>query len=187
MANEPWSDFATRRLTSIHDTAREKAYHGAYVNILKSCFPDNEGFTVCPMAHPLENPHMSIDFTVEYHSESLHRPVLMVELKRALTINKISVRNAADAQARERIQMMAELIPLNDVYLVSIFGKICKIYNLNKVNGVIWPRRGTARNSTGIIDRAPKSGWNIDLSTRQGRRKLAEKCQEVKGSCFGAL
>ncbi|KXN69579.1 hypothetical protein CONCODRAFT_30611, partial [Conidiobolus coronatus NRRL 28638] len=165
----------------------EKEYYGPYNGILTDVFKGRDRFSVLPQVYPLEF-RKAIDFMVD-HSEELpveyivrinKIPVLGLEIKRATDLDKISARNAADEQIRERFVNLRGHINYNKFYMLSAIGtKIC-IYTYHKITGTVQPPEILQQDRNVVENRAPFERWDIDISTIQGRLRLSELFNDIK-------
>jgi hypothetical protein len=184
---EPWPIEATEMLSKVNRNAKEKEYYSAYLSILTSCFPVHQGFMVYPTPRVLRSGYgaiidrLTIDFLVESKD---HRTVMMLQVKRATGIDRVSFRVSADRLIREGVYVISKCErnykPLPIFVAVSALGSLCNIYRHNMVTGETIPTRIHATDFAIQEDLAPAHWWDVDLSTLGGRQRLAAVFDEIK-------
>ena len=104
---------------------------------------------------------------------------MFVEIMPLSSIDRLSTRADADSQMRRRFAELYDATP--SLFTgISAFGHIVCKYELNKeLNNRIIPPP-TRGSDERVVDVAPRTRWDLDLTTAPGAARILNIFQEVK-------
>ncbi|KAF8516328.1 hypothetical protein BU17DRAFT_92897 [Hysterangium stoloniferum] len=164
------------------DTTIENKFYGVYNTILtQECFTEDI-FTVEPQ-YALPRAQVggigAINFVVSFVVEVEDAPVLFVEIKPPTHLKYRATRTDADREMRSRFEELFEMCRTPTLYGVSAMGKKLCIYKLDVANYTIAPQQ-LPTSSMHVVDSAPESRWDLDITNQDGFQKFMEIVADVK-------
>jgi hypothetical protein len=104
---------------------------------------------------------------------------MVVEIKPLPAIHSLSARAEADSQMRQRF---TDFYGASSTIFtgISAFGHIVCKYELNKEDGNGITPQGLQNSVNYVVDVAPRTRWDLDLTTPQGADRILKIFQEVK-------
>lgn len=165
-----------------HNTTIVSKYYGVYNLILcRETFASNEYVTEPQYALPsAQGPGVpTADSIVSFVVTVSDLPVFFLEIKPPGHIQYLSTRAAADTQMRERMTSFFDLIRTPRLHGVSALGSRLAFYCLDRTLGSVAPEY-VAAPPTQIVDTAPETRWEVDITTEDGYHRFMEVVQDVK-------
>jgi hypothetical protein len=173
-----WPDSVTEQFSLVDRfTTDESDFYGPYNTLLFELFPPQEHYQVSPQFKRITG---SVDYTILYIVRKRKVPVIFLEIRTSLALDKISSRTEADDQMRKRfVEFASSSIPTPKLVGLSALGTHFCVYEYTTANKQLLPVR-IIHDPQFLIDRAPQVWWNHDILDPAGEIKLREVVEEVK-------
>ncbi|EPQ50802.1 hypothetical protein GLOTRDRAFT_50022 [Gloeophyllum trabeum ATCC 11539] len=185
----PWPPFL-KRAFDVQHPADESRWYGPYNMLLVTLFPADQGFMVSPQFSPYVFPHtgggLSVNFVVVLLVFQHEVPMFFVEIKPPQHLANMSIREAADAQMRERFRSLTENINTPKLYGISVMGPRFCLYTFDATTSGITPL-AIPRATDIVNDVAPKARWDHDILSDDGEVVLRGVVEEVKSMAADLL
>ncbi|KAK0462454.1 uncharacterized protein EV420DRAFT_1188012 [Desarmillaria tabescens] len=177
-----WTQRILSRFAHIpDDTAIENKYYGVYNAILTDeCFTESIFFVEPQYALPIAQTGGvgAIDFVVTFVVEVDDIPVLVLEIKPPTHLRHVSTE--ADSHIRSTFFHLYNLCRTPKLYGVSTIGNRFSIYTMHITHdGSVMPEF-IPSSSTHVTNTAPKSRWDLDITTEEGYERFMAVVADVK-------
>ena len=156
----------------------ESLYYGPYNTLLNELFPRQEHFMIVPQYKRPEH-SKAVDFTTIFIVRHNSHPIFFVEIKALGHLQRVSDRQAADNQMRERFEKLFDEVKISNLYGMSALGTRVCLYEWDRETRKIEPP-AIPKDPNYTIDTAPIDRWNLDILSAEGEQRLREVVARVK-------
>ncbi|KAG0259750.1 hypothetical protein BG011_002399 [Mortierella polycephala] len=136
-------------------------------------------------SHSDLNPPMEfiVGLGLDYEQWPGPRPVMGMQVERALHYGIMECRRHADLRARDLLRFMRMSVQHPLFYVVSVIGTRCCIYTCETATRRVVPECIRPTDLSVDQDLAPSARWSIGIATLEGRRELSSHFDAMKAAC----